>query len=238
MAAPNTYVLVHGAWHGGWCWARVAPILESAGHRVHAPTLTGLGDSAALLRRDIALGTHVDDILRLLRERDLREVVLCGHSYAGMVITGAADAEPSRLRALVYVDAVVPQDGDCALDPLPPERRALIEERTARDGDGWKVPPTPAARFGVTDPRDAAWIDALCTPHPYRTLAEPIRLSGAHRRVPTKVYVLASAHSPSAYWQYHERAAADRGWRAAEVPSGHEMMVTHPRELAEILLTV
>jgi pimeloyl-ACP methyl ester carboxylesterase len=117
-----TYVLIHGGWHGGWCWARVAPILRAAGHDVYAPSLTGLGDRVHLLSPSVRLETHIEDVLGVLSYEDLRDVVLVGHSYGGMVITGVADRAADRVSHLVYLDAFVPRDGECLLDLLPEER--------------------------------------------------------------------------------------------------------------------
>lgn len=234
----KTYLLVHGAWHGAWCWRRVDEPLRRAGHPVFAPTLTGLADRSHLLSREIGLETHIDDIANLIRWHDLNGVVLCGHSYGGMVISGVADRLPDRIRALVYVDAFVPEPGQCALDQVTPERRAEIEESIRSRGQGWFAPPTPARRFGVVDPADVAWIDSRCTPQPARCMTDPIHLTGEWNRVRTKVYVLAAANKGSAYHAIHARLREDRNWLTHEVASGHEMMVTHPHQLTEILLSI
>ena len=123
-----TFVLVHGAWHGGWCWRFVRDLLEKSGHRVHAPSLTGLGERKHLARPDIDLDTHIADIVSLLEMEDLSDVVLVGHSYGGMVITGVADRAPERIGRLVYLDAFVPEDGKCTLDYVVPERAARMRE--------------------------------------------------------------------------------------------------------------
>ena len=141
------FVLVHGAWHGGWCWQRVTPLLRAAGHEVYAPTLTGLGERAHLADHKIDLVSHVADIAGLLEMEDLEQVVLVGHSYAGMVITGVADRAAARLKRLVYVDAFLPAHGQCVLDFWPAEGRAGLERRCAATG---LVPPTPLPDYGVT----------------------------------------------------------------------------------------
>src|SRR5262245_14863398 len=117
-----TFVLVHGAWHGGWCWQRVSPLLRARGHEVFAPTLTGLGERSHLLTREIGLETHVADVVNAIRWEDLTDVVLCGHSYGGMVISGAADRMADRVRSLVYLDAFVPADGQSIFDFMTAER--------------------------------------------------------------------------------------------------------------------
>ncbi len=154
------FVLVHGAWHGGWCWQRVARLLRAAGHDVYTPTLTGLGERAHLLSPAIGLDTHIKDILGVLFYEDLRDVVLVGHSYAGMVITGVAEQTAKRLRHLVYLDAFVPWEGQSLLDLMGETEALIVRERAARDGDGWCVPPLPLEAFGVTKPADLAWAGA------------------------------------------------------------------------------
>src|SRR5512147_74848 len=124
MKAPRTYVLVHGAWHGGWCWRRVADRLAAAGQRVFCPTLTGLGERAHLLTRQVNLSTHIADVVGLLEAEELSDVVLCGHSYGGMVITGVAARAKSRLRQLVYLDSAVIEDGECWSTAHTPEVQA------------------------------------------------------------------------------------------------------------------
>src|SRR4051794_4207860 len=153
----STYLLVHGAWHSGQCWERVVPLLESAGHRVLTPTLTGYGDTAHLLSPEVGLDTHVDDIVGLITAEDLTEVVLVGHSYAGLVISAAANEVPDRIAQLVYLDAMVPEDGESAVDVMP-TTQALIDH-AVKSGGGWRIPPLPEfpppmGLFGVTDPAD------------------------------------------------------------------------------------
>src|SRR3954471_5708155 len=147
-----TFLLVHGAWHGGWCWRKLTPLLRAAGHQVLTPTLTGLGDRAHLLSAEVDLTTHIQDVSAVLEYEDLRDVVLVGHSYAGMVIAGVAEKARARLEQLVYLDAFLPEDGKAVKDfaPLNPTR-----------DDGWRVPvPGAPPRFGVTDNRDVLWMEA------------------------------------------------------------------------------
>ena len=149
----TTYVLVHGAWHGGWCWRHVAARLREAGHEVHSPTLTGLGERAHLAKPEIGLRTHVDDLLGLLTYEDLQNVVLVGHSYAGLVVREAADRKPERVSRITMVDAWAGRDGE-SLDDLAPGFFLDWIESTAVDG---LVPPAPAATVGVTQTRSRGW---------------------------------------------------------------------------------
>src|ERR1700761_584532 len=141
VSTMPTYLLVHGAWHSGQAWARVVPLLGMAGHRVLAPSLTGYGERAHLLSPEVGLDTHVDDIVRLIVEEDLHEGILVGHSYAGLVISGAANQVPDRIAQLVYLDAMVPEDGETAVDAQPVSQ--IMIDQAAQSGHGWRVPPLP-----------------------------------------------------------------------------------------------
>ena len=229
------FVLVHGAWHGGWCWRDVVGRLRSAGHRVFAPTLTGLADRLHLLTRETGLETHILDIANLLEWEELDDIVLCGHSYGGMVVTGAADRAAARLRALVYLDAFVPGDGQCVNDMAPPERVAAFERSAAERGDGWKVPPLPASAW-LDDPALQAWVARKVTPHPLRCLTDPLPLSGAWRTVSRRMHILASANDPSPFHAIHERVAAEAGWLRRRIDGPHDLMISHPEETAALLL--
>jgi len=231
----TTYLLVHGAWHGGWCWDRVRPILEAAGHDVLTPSLAGLGEHSHLIVPDIGLGTHVRDIEDLVRSRDLRDFVLCGHSYGGMVVTALADRMPDRIRALVYVDAFLPEEGENVVGLTPADRRRRLYTSARALGDGWRVPPIPAEAFGL-DPDDCGWVNARCTPQPLATLEEPVRLAGGLARLRDVTYVAAEApHDMAIFGPFRDRARA-RGWAVRGVTCGHEIMLDRPRELAQILL--
>ena len=137
----TTFVLVHGAWHGGWCWSRVARRLRAAGHEVHTPTLTGLGDRSHLMSRSVNLQTHVQDVANLLHWEELNDIVLCGHSYGGMVITGVANRLAKRIKSLVYLDAFVPENGQAVLDFMPADRVEQFYESVREKGAGWLIPP-------------------------------------------------------------------------------------------------
>jgi pimeloyl-ACP methyl ester carboxylesterase len=232
----TNFVLVHGAWHGGWCWRRVVDRLQAKGHRVLAPSLTGLGDRAHLLSPQVGLSTHVDDIVGLLTYEDLDDVVLCGHSYGGMVITGVADRIALRLRSLVYLDALLPDDRQCAFDVLPPDRRVTFRKGAEESGDGWRMPPVPAERFGVTDPEDQTWVDRLCGPMPIRAFEEPLHLHNPAITVARRTYILAGNYDPSPFQSIYARLKEDPAWTCHRLPTGHDAMVTMPQELTELLL--
>jgi pimeloyl-ACP methyl ester carboxylesterase len=222
-----TYVLVHGAWHGGWCWRQVAARLREAGHEVHTPTLTGLGERAHLAGPGIGLRTHVQDILGLLRLEDLHDVVLVGHSYAGLVVREAADRMPERVSRMVLVDAWAGRDGESLDDRAPEFFRRWVESVTA---DGLLATPPPAM-VGVTDPDQVAWLAARLTPQPRLTFSEPTRLTGAVDAIACRA-VLCTPGGPMPFAQL----ADEHGWPTTVLDVGHDAMVTAPRELADILL--
>ena len=229
----STFVLVHGAWHGGWVWRRVVPRLLEAGHEVHAPTLSGVSDRAHLVHPGLGLSTHVEDVTALIEAHDLENVVLVGHSYAGQVVTAVADRLPERLHRRVYLDAFVGRDGEAAIDLLPETVAGHYRESVAGPGFGWLIPVRPLNVLGVTEQADLDWLGPRLTPHPWRTYTEPLRLSGHCDRVPAG-YVECTAWM-RAFRPHAERAAA-LGWPVHELATGHEAMVTAPRELADLLL--
>jgi pimeloyl-ACP methyl ester carboxylesterase len=242
MRKGQPFVLVHGAWHGGWCWHRVRQHLEAAHARVYAPTLTGLGERSHLREPVPSLAQHIEDVLRVLEWEELEDVVLVGHSLAGMVISGVADRAGERLRRLVYLDAAVPRDGDDFASHVPgitPEqvlRRRDAFRRLAPDGM-WIPPPAPEI-VGVTDPSDVAWLKRRLTAHPLRTWLDPVHLPlGKARGIP-KTYILAT-RPPNALMGYplHGEAAKRGGeWTYREIACGHDMMIVDAAGTAELLL--
>ncbi|MEU5991477.1 alpha/beta fold hydrolase [Spirillospora sp. NPDC047418] len=223
----TTYVLVHGAWHGGWCWRDVAARLREAGHDVHTPTLTGLGERAHLAGPEIGLRTHADDLLGRLEYEDLRDVVLVAHSYGGLVAREAADRMPERVARITMVDAWAGRDGESLDDLAPAFFRDWVASVTA---DGL-VPPGPAAAVGVTEPDQVAWLEPRLTPHPRRTFSDPARLSGAVDAIPCRA-VLCTPGGPMPF----ARIADDHGWPPTILDAGHDAMVTAPHALADVLL--
>jgi pimeloyl-ACP methyl ester carboxylesterase len=230
----TTYVLVHGAWGGGWKYARVADALRARGHRVFTPTLTGQGERAHLANAAINLSTHIADILNVIRHEDLDDVVLAGHSYGGMVITGVADKMADRIAALVYLDAFVPEDGQSLFD-LNIQKNTLMYLDRAGSMGGLYVPPPPAAAFFGVNEADAPRVDALAAPHPVATMIEKISLGGDYRKVTRRIYVHGTQlPRESPFKPFYERAKAD-GWEAHALPCGHDIMLDLPGELTEIL---
>ena len=178
-----TYVLIHPAWLGGWCWSKVVPLLRAEGHDVYAPTLTGLGERVHLSNPDISLATHIEDVVNVLEFENLQRVILVGNSSGGMVITGVADRVPERLARVVYLDAFVPEDNQSLVDLLPADRRRAMEELVKAEGQGWLLPrfATPPwerivrEMWGVTSNDDVSWMLARLRPTPFRHFSDPVR---------------------------------------------------------------
>jgi pimeloyl-ACP methyl ester carboxylesterase len=228
-----TIVLVHGAWHGGWCYRRVADLLRGGGHRVYTPTLTGLGERSHLLTHSINLSTHIADIVNVIRWGDLQRIILVGHSYGGMVVTGVADAMADRVSALVYLDAFLPTAGKSFHDIVPTEV-AEAQVQSASASNGLSVPPIPAAAFNVNEV-DRSWVDSMCTPHPLRTLTQPIELTGSHARVASKSYVLATRNPIPLFQDFARSMRNERSCISYELPCGHDVMIDLPKETAAII---
>jgi pimeloyl-ACP methyl ester carboxylesterase len=232
--AIEKFVLVHGAWHGGWCWAKVARLLRDAGHEVHTPTLTGLGERAHLARPEVDLELHIQDVVAMLEAEELRGVTLVGHSYGGMVITGvAARASAGRIAHLVYLDAFVPEAGKSVFDYLGPRAEAMREAARAQ-GEGWKLPPLPLERLGVTSQRDTEWLTKHLVPQPLRTFEQPLPAAGGERL--KRTYIYCSKPASGAFDTIAERLRDGRKWTFHDVKTGHDAMVTAPGEIAKILM--
>jgi pimeloyl-ACP methyl ester carboxylesterase len=231
--AIGTYVLVHGAWHGGWCWAKVARLLRDAAQDVYTPTLTGLGERAHLARPEVDLETHIQDVVAVLDSEELRQVTLVGHSYGGMVISGVAARAAARIGHLVYLDAFVPEAGKSLLDHLGP-LGAVLRESAATQGEGWKIPSLPPERFGVSSQRDTEWLTKHLKPQPLKTFEQPLPASGGEKL--KRTYIYCSKPATGTFDQFAERLRDDRKWTFHDVKTGHDAMVTAPGEIAKILM--
>ena len=240
-----TFVLIHGAWHGGWSWWKTAPLLRRAGHRVLAPSLTGLGErehlAAFLPPAVINLDLHVRDVTSLLHAEDLTDVILVGHAYAGMVITGAAELAPERITTLVYVNGVAPADGEAMVDQLEavrgPDFVARIRGFIAEGAPVMPAPTEPeeiASRWAISDPSDQMFMLPRLSPQPTLTFAQPVRTGNAAAAALRREFILCSE---SGFEPVAKHAQAS-GWGVHHIDTGHDPMVTTPRELADILLAV
>ena len=228
-----TFVLVHGAWHGGWCWQRVADRLRGGGHTVFTPTLTGLGERSHLLRTGIDLQIHIADVVNVLKWEGLTDVVLCGHSYGGFVISGVAEAMASAIRSIVFLDAFVPRNGETVQDLTGPAVQDGI--RSALQRGDLAIPPRPAEAFGV-NAADRAWVDRLCVGQPIGTFTDKIALTGARDQIARKSYIRAKSYANPGFDRAYDALKSDPAWRSYDVPCGHDVMVDAPDRLTEILL--
>ena len=227
-------MLVHGAWHGGWCWKRVAPALRRAGHGVYAPSLTGLGERKHLASRAIDLETHIQDVAGLLEMEDLNDVVLVGHSYGGMVVTGAADRMAGRISQLVYLDAFVPEHGRCLLEYVVPERAARMREEG--ESTGFVTPP-PMSLWGLTRPEDLAFVGPREVKHPYATMAQRISLTGGISAPSIgKTFIYCSSPATGSFDQFAAKYRNHPAWRFRELKTGHDAMLLMPEAVIRILL--
>lgn len=226
------YALVHGAWHGGWCWDRVRPLLEAAGHKVYTPTLTGLGERSDLLSPKVVLEEHVKDVQQQIENAPLTEVVLVGHSYAGAVMACLADCIPDRIAHLVYLDAIVPRSGQCLLDLLPDEFQAWVDNIVQEQGEGWMMPVQEDETFGLKNEEDLSWVRPRLVPHPYKTYQDIVGLE-KHDNNSIKVSYI-SCVSDDNLSQFRDNFSEGiDGYH--KIVSGHDVMVMAPKELSELI---
>jgi pimeloyl-ACP methyl ester carboxylesterase len=242
----TTFVLVPGAWLGGLAWQDVTERLREAGHDVYPVTLSGLGDRVPAGSPDTDLNTHIDDIVSVMDDYDLHDVVLVGHSYGGVPVTGAADRRPDRVKELVFVDSGPAPDGVAQADFSPPEAREATEALVAAEGGGWQMP--PIAFDPIADPINLAGLDddalaklrGQARPHPYRTMTQPISLTGAVDKIPRTLIactmpleaVKSMVDSGNPFF------VGLRDARVVPLPTGHWPMFSEPVALADTLVSV
>jgi pimeloyl-ACP methyl ester carboxylesterase len=235
-SAPRTFVLVHGAWHGGWCWRRVADLLEKQGHKVFTPTLTGVGERSHLMSKDINLDTHITDLVNVFKWEDLKDVCLVVHSYGGWPGSGAIEQVGDRISSIVWLDAFKPEDGQRGFDTANEfSRKALL----AAVEKGEPGRPSPKAEAFAVNEKDRAWVDSKTTPQPNGVALQPIKLTGAREKVAKKTYIRAATYPQPAFDKALADCKADKTWRTFEATGcGHDVMVDKPEWLADVLLQV
>ena len=236
------FVLVHGAWHGGWCWQRVSTLLQQQGHRVHAVTLTGLGERAHLLSPAITLDTHIDDVISAIEVEELHDVVLAVHSYAGMIGTAVADRIGKHLKHLVYVDAVIPKPGESWSST---QSAATQQQRlsAAQASTRFSFPPPDPEVFGLTA-ADHAWVKRRQTPHPGNTYQAPLSFDMQRVAAIARTFVNCTQPALATIEPSRLRAKDPKFWDGAwlpnskivEIKTGHDPMISEPATLAKILL--
>ena len=241
----SIFVLVHGAWHGGWCWSKLTPLLLGPGASVYTPTLSGLGERAHLAEMldpaQLDLDLHIRDIAQLLEYESLNDVIMVGHAYAGMVITGVAEVCPERLSHLIYINGVVPADGECMAEQLIPVRgpefAAWVQGCIDRSEGYLPAPASPeeiGRRWGIPDPADREWMFAKVTPQPAAAMAGRVHLGNPAARSIPRSFI---GGEEAGFQPVAERVRA-AGWGTYHLDSGHDPMISHPRELADILLGI
>ncbi|CAB3746187.1 alpha/beta fold hydrolase [Paraburkholderia solisilvae] len=238
-AHGHTFVLIHGASHGGWCWRFVVDTLRAQGHRVFAPTLTGQGERHHLLSAATSLDVPIADIENLLEAEELDDVVLVGHSYGGLVAAGVADRCPAALRSLVFLDSPLVENGECAMDILP---REIVEERMkaiAASGQPLAMPVPSVGAMGIPDDHPHAdWVRRRLTPHPLATYRTPLTLRHPLGNGLPRTYVHCTQPSYETLARVRERIRSLPGWNWEELASGHDAMVLHPDLLADLLIRI
>ncbi len=227
------FLLVHGAWHGGWCWRDVAENLRAAGHHVWTPTMTGLGERAHLLNADVGLSTCIEDICAVIEAEELTELVLVGHSFAGPVISGVADRLSHRLQQLIYLDALIVQSGQSAISIFPPQ---VQQERSRTiDAEGLRMAIPSADKFGVSQTDQVDWLARRLTPHPLKSYTETLQLEHPLGNGLPKTYIAVTEpwYPPLASLREWIKVQPDWEWR--ELAAGHDAMLTSPNALARLL---
>ncbi len=225
------FVLIHGAWHGAWCWQRVLGPLREAGHRVFAVTLSGVGERAHFEAAKATLSNHIDDILAVVEAEELARPILVGHSYGGLPMTGAADALAGRVRHLVYLDAVVPLPGECWSSQHPAPARDARRAAIAATGF---IPPPDASVFGLTG-ADHAWVTRRMTPQPGAMYDTPLDFDAARWAALPRTFIDCTAPALPAIDAMRARVRSQPGWRVHDIATGHDAMVSAPADIVRIL---
>lgn len=230
----TTFVLIHGMWHGGWCWKKVAPLLRAAGHEVYTPTLTGLGERVHLRHAEVDLNTHIQDVVNLFEYEDLREVILVGHSFGGTTASAVADKIPSRLAHLVNLDGPLPEDGK-ALKDLIGDYWDFLQKNAILPDDPWRVQPVADWTFGVSG-ADLEWMQSKLTPHPLKGVTTPLTLSNPAARAIPCTFIHCVEGLSSEEIAAEKQKFTDIGWNYRVITTGHDAMITAPDELTRMLL--
>ncbi len=234
------YVLVHGGWFGAWCWFKVVPLLQAAGHSVYTPSLAGVGEQAALLTPEVGLDTHIQDVVSLIETEDLQQVILVGHSYSGMVITGVADRVPNRIAHLVYLDAVIPRDGQSLVDTMPLIGTVLRREANKK-GDGWRVNPPRGGTFGIKQEPDMSFVRSRVTPQPLKTFLQPVHITHPEAVAAIPHTFIECTRRGAVVWLMRRifmrgSVISEPGWDRRKLASDHIAMLLAPQALADLLL--
>ena len=235
QSAPRTFLLIHGAWVGGWYWRRVSDLLEKKGHKVFSPTLTGLGERSHLLSKDINLDTHVTDIVNVIKWEDLRDICLVAHSYGGWIGSGVLEQIGDRVSSIVWLDAFKPENGQRPLDLTGDTFRQAILASAEKGEQGFPPPAGNPVPIFVNE-NDSAYVTSKVTRQPIGTYLQPIRLSGARDKLAKKTYIRATKYPSPVFDKALAECKADKSWSTSEIDSGHFVMLDAPEWLADHLL--
>lgn len=232
------FVLVHGAFHGGWCWQNVSKELRAKGDLVYTPTLSGLAEHKNTLNDQIDLNTHITDIVDFIIAEDLHQVVLVGHSYAGAVIAGVADRIPERLSKLIFLDAMLMENGQSALDVSPEDIKKYFIKAARDNNKGLSIPFFTSDFFGVTNPSDIKWVNDRLTNQPFKTFSQPLVLKNTFGNNKPLVYIACTKPELRAIQPFADRTKLSKNWKSLELKTGHDAMITMPVELSNMLQTL
>ena len=232
------FVFVHGAYHGGWCWTRVASKLRAQGHEVYTPTLTGMGEHVHLKHYDIGLDTHITDVVSVLVWYDLRDVILVSHSYGSCVTLGVAEQVSERIQRLIHLDGIMPEHGQSVTDCLGMGLEPIFLEAMARGPKIFGDDVPAADLFGVTNPHDVEWMHERLTPQPIRTLIDKISLSLHKAESLPRTYMFCSKETPISRREFYEEFRDDPTWQMIVLDAVHDAMITEPEVVTEALLAI
>lgn len=232
----KTFVLVHGAFHGGWCWRDVAGPLRAAGHRVFTPTLSGLAERAAELAQQPTLTTHIDDVLQLFDAERLEDVILVGHSLGAVVASGVVDRMPERIRRLVLLDGHILQSGKAVTDVAPVEVLDYYQRLRVKNGGDGAIPVPPVDFFAVTEPAQVAWLEQQLTPQPVETFFSPLQLRQPFAAGRPVTYITCTAPYFHHTRVAREFAQSQPDWERREIATGHDAMVSAPEQVVALLV--
>ncbi|MGD1837651.1 MAG: alpha/beta fold hydrolase [Nitrososphaeraceae archaeon] len=226
------FVLVHGSWHGGWCWKKMLPYLRKYGHDIYFPTLTGLGEKSHIISKNISLDTHIQDVSQLIFYHDLKNVILVGHSYGGAVIRGVAEIIPKRIKRLVFLDACIPENNKTIFDIIPGLEKIFRKRLLKAQGRKWLVAPYEPETWGVKN-SDVEWVKERLTSMPWHTHDQPIKIKNSDARIIPKSYISCTKSKESKFLA--KKVKSKKEWDYHELDTGHDAMIIVPKDLAFVL---
>ena len=233
-SARKTFVLIHGAYHGGWCWRKVVDILEKRGHKVYAPSLTGLADRSHLLSMNLRLDTHIADISNLFKWEEINDACLVPHSYGGWPASGALEQIGDQVASIVWLDAFMPKDGERSTDMISEFSRKALVEAMAKGEPGRKPP--KASQYSISE-KDYEWMDFKLTAQPNSITDNAIKLTGALQKVAKKTFIRAPKYPQASFDRAYAECKANPSWTTYVAEnSHHDVMIDQPEWLADILI--